>query len=124
MKQLKISRVINSVDELFNAKEYDAIFEGFVNTHRGMMNRKEFVSAFVVETNPKDNYGQSFDIYEYFIINGLHRLMKISIHSCLDNGPMYQAFILDGMLAISYERPIEKCEHNRNLARKHKMIIF
>jgi hypothetical protein len=44
----------------------------------------EFYGAYIVPTNPSENYGQPFDIYTHYRVAGGNKfLMKQSIGACL-----------------------------------------
>lgn len=124
MKNLVIAKTFATVEDLIKSAEYNQIFEGYENRHKSNLNRKEFKGAYLVATDPDKNYGRSFDVYEYFIIAGLHRLMKIELGSSLDNGPMYPVTLSNVLICIHTDIALEKNEHNRNAARKNKTILY
>lgn len=117
-----IAKVYNTFEEYVNSPEIASIYRGYENNLRDLHYRNartEFIQAFVVETDPEKNYGQSADVYVHFKIadrdlKGMQRLMKVTIHSCLHNSGFQIANIRDGYFSVNEER-FEQSDRNRRI---------
>lgn len=116
MKEIKIKKVFNTVDELNNSEEYKQLWEGFHMDKEKNYPDNCMVKAYVAEDDT---------IYTIREMTrgkdaGLKLLHKVSICASLNSSPFMVGTVIDDKtIVINNEKGYDRCMSNRVILAKH-----
>jgi hypothetical protein len=105
MQTIRYSKCYKTFEEFIGSEEFTSMWDGWSGMRNAVEAKRrayvEFYGAYVVPTEPKDNYGRPFDIYTHYKVAGGNKfLMKQSISACLSIHSLSPVYFGDGFFSV------------------------
>lgn len=123
---LKISHRFETQEEFLESDAMKEVFEGFqgLQNEKNVLKRFEFLGAFMVSRDPKENYGRSFDLYHHYkTSDGLELIKTIETYGCISDSPLRQVIVFDDSVLLTPDYYRKDGEYRKLLAESHSCYM-
>lgn len=128
MKNLTISRTIETFEQFAQDSAVAEKFEWYAKSEYSSFidrwSQRDFIRAYVVDTNPELNYGRTSLVYlEFRNELGYRRLLPVEASFTITDRPMTVCKISDSEIVFT-DVTIPKTDFGRSFAAQQDLLVF